>query len=154
MITRKKQNKPKHTCSYTYIPIYLYHVNPVNPVKKIFLRNEANSTFLYPCILAFLYSCFAPNKANFIPSYPSVLSVAKNMILQNKPNFPIFDLKTRAVAKNKPNSTFLNPCILASLYTWILPNEPNFSLFLLLLSFAFYLFTYSPNEAKSPCILP
>lgn len=71
MITRKKQNKPKHTCSYTYIPIYLYHVYPVNPVKKIFLR-----------------------------------------------------------------------------------NEPNFSLFLLLLPFAFYLFTYSPNEAKSPCILP
>lgn len=27
---------------YTCIPVYFYPVHPVNPVKKIFLRNEAN----------------------------------------------------------------------------------------------------------------
>ncbi len=42
MTTSKKQNESKHTYLYAYIPIYLYPVGPVNPVKKIILRNEAN----------------------------------------------------------------------------------------------------------------
>ncbi|HML74503.1 MAG TPA: hypothetical protein PKB02_08390, partial [Anaerohalosphaeraceae bacterium] len=139
---------------YTYIPV--------------FHKSNPNSVFLYPCILASLYTWILPNEPNFIPSYPSVLSEAKNMILQNKPNFPIFDLKTRVWAKNKPNSTFLNPCILASLYSCFSPNEANlqeagsrqleafplneanFTLFLVLLPFPLYLFTFQLNDPNCP----
>jgi len=31
-----------------------------------FLQNEPNSTFLYPCILVFMYSCILPNEPNLL----------------------------------------------------------------------------------------
>jgi len=39
-ITNKTQFKAKHTYLYTYLSMYLYLVNIVNPVKNIILRNE------------------------------------------------------------------------------------------------------------------
>ncbi|MEN6307056.1 MAG: hypothetical protein ABFD91_04800, partial [Anaerohalosphaeraceae bacterium] len=92
------------------------------------MKNKPNSTFLYPCILASVHSCYSPNEPNLSqagsskleavspnepiypvhpvnpvknmnPSYISVLSVAKNMILQNKPNFVVNHFKTTISAK-------------------------------------------------------
>jgi len=58
-------------------------------------QNEANSTFLYPCIHASLYSCFSPNKPNSVYLYTCApvylihvhpVNPVKNIILQNKAN--------------------------------------------------------------------
>jgi hypothetical protein len=39
---QRQLNKQNNTNTYTYTLIYLYSVNPVNPVKKYFLEN-------FPC---------------------------------------------------------------------------------------------------------
>jgi len=89
---------------YPYIPIYLYHVYPVNPVKKIFMRNEANLQEA-DC---WKLEATLPNEPNYASSSHSVASVAKKLFLQNKPNLKITCL-----------------CNLCNLWFQFLPNEPK-----------------------------
>ncbi|HML73669.1 MAG TPA: hypothetical protein PKB02_04155 [Anaerohalosphaeraceae bacterium] len=129
-------------------------------------RNEPNSTFLNPCILASVYSCFSPNEPNFtlflvllpFPLYlftfqlnepnfktPHLCNLRNLwfLFLQNKPNFPNFDLKMRISAENKPNFKVAQASVLESKF----PSAPADSI---LLPFPLYLFTFVPNEPNFP----
>ena len=74
-------NEPNFTYLYTYIPIYLYPVNPVNPVKNIILQNKPN----FPIFGQNTKVC-PENKANFISQFSILNSQFRSPRLRNEPN--------------------------------------------------------------------
>jgi hypothetical protein len=61
VVTSNKQIEAKFICLHAYILIYLYPVDPVNPVQKMILQNKPNF-----CVFERKKHDFPENKARWI----------------------------------------------------------------------------------------